>query len=506
MDLTTIFKAYDIRGTVPDQLDETAARRIGAAFARFAAADRIAVGRDCRESSPALAAALIDGITSQGVSVDDLGMITTDMVYYAAGSLDQPGAMITASHNPKGYNGIKLCLAGAAPVGADTGLDEVRQLAESELPAAAVAGETVEVDPLPGYLEHLLSIVDADAISALRVAADGGNGVAGVAVPAVYERIPPRLIGLYLEPDGAFPNHHPDPLRPENLRDLEELMRREHPDLGVAFDGDADRAFFIDDELRPLPGSTVTAIIARWFLAREPGAKIVHNLICSKAVPELIVRLGGEPVRTRVGHSYIKQVMKESGAAFGGEHSGHYYFRDNYRADSGILAMLVLLQVISEDGRKLSELRRDYEPYHQSGEINFNVPDKDAAIAAIGASFPDGATDELDGLTVDLGTEWFNVRPSNTEPVLRLNVEAPSEEGVARLVAAVETVLQPAGPGTDSLGLLPDGLLEIMQCPACGGELGEVADPPSLLCRECGLRYPVEDGIPVMLVEEATQT
>lgn len=506
MDLSNIFKAYDIRGMVPEQLDADRARCIGAAFARFTGTDRIAVGRDCRESSPGLAAALIDGIRSQGVSVDDLGMITTDMVYYAAGSMDQPGAMITASHNPKGYNGIKLCLAGAAPVGADTGLDTVKDLAEADLPAAQARGELVEVDPLPGYLDHVLAIVDPNLISPLRVVADGGNGVAGVAVPAVYDRIPPQLTGLYLEPDGAFPNHHPDPLRPENLRDLEDLMRREHPDLGVAFDGDADRAFFIDDELRPLPGSTVTGIIAAWFLAREPGAKIVHNLICSKAVPELVRRAGGEPVRTRVGHSYIKQVMKETGAVFGGEHSGHYYFRDNYRADSGILAMLVLLQVVSEDGRKLSELRRDYEPYDQSGEINFNVPDKEASIAAIAAAFPDASTDELDGLTVDLGHEWFNVRPSNTEPVLRLNVEAPSPQEVAKLVARVEAVLDLEEPAAESGGLLPEGLLEIMQCPSCAGELREVMAPPSLLCRGCGLRYPVEDGIPVMLIEEATQT
>lgn len=504
MDLNQIFKAYDIRGTVPDQLDEDTARKIGAAFARFVGTERIAVGRDCRESSPGLAEALIAGITAQGVAVDDLGMITTDMVYYAAGALDQPGAMITASHNPKGYNGIKLCLAGAAPVGVDTGLVEIQVSAEESLADAAVPGEVAKVDVLPGYIDHLLSIVDAERIGELRVVADGGNGVAGVAVPSAFERIPAHLTGLYLEPDGSFPNHHPDPLRPENLVDLEALMRSETPDLGVAFDGDADRAFFIDDKLRPLPGSTVTGIIASWFLESHPGSKIVHNLICSKAVPEVVRAAGGEPVRTRVGHSYIKQVMKESGAVFGGEHSGHYYFRDNYRADSGILAMLVLLQVLSEDGRPLSVLRRDYEPYAQSGEINFDVVDKEAAIEAVAAAYASAKLDRLDGLTVDLGQRWFNVRPSNTEPVLRLNVEAATQQEVDQLVGEVRSIF--VEPKQEHTGLLPEGLLDIMQCPSCAGTLTEVMDPPSLLCGGCGLRYPVEDGIPVMLIEEATQT
>ncbi len=501
MNLEQIFKAYDVRGTVPDQLDEEAARRIGAAFARFADSPRIAVGRDCRDSSPSLAAALIAGITSQGVDVDDLGLITTDMVYYAAGSLDQPGAMITASHNPKGYNGIKLCLAGAAPVGVDSGLVEIKQWAAEGLDPAEMEGAVTELDVLAGYVSHLLSIVDGDKIGELKVIADGGNGVAGVAVPSVFAQIPAVLTGLYLEPDGSFPNHHPDPLRPENLVDLEAKMRSQHCDLGVAFDGDADRAFFIDDQLQPLPGSTVTAIVATWFLAKHPGERIVHNLICSKAVPEAVRAAGGEPVRTRVGHSYIKQVMKETGAIFGGEHSGHYYFRDNYRADSGILTMLVLLQVLAEGGRPLSELRLEYEPYAQSGEINFDVEDKEAAIGAIAAAFS-GEMDRLDGLTIDLGDRWLNVRPSNTEPVLRLNVEAPDAQGVEELVSRVRSILmEPNHPG-----LLPVGLLEIMQCPACAGRLSEVEDPPSLLCEDCGLLYPVEDGIPVMLIDQATQT
>jgi phosphomannomutase len=436
-----IFKAYDIRGLVPEQLDEETARAIGAGFAAFTAAERIAVGRDCRISSPSLAAAFIDGAVSQGADVDDLGMITTDMVYFAAGAFDEPGAMITASHNPGEWNGIKLCRAGAAPVGADSGLEEVKRLA-NDVPPSTGTGRVRRRDVLDGYVDHLFSIVDVSRFSALRVAADGGNGMAGVAVPAVFQRLPADLIGLYLEPDGTFPNHHPDPLRPENLRDLEELMRRERPELGVAFDGDADRAFFVDDMLQPLPGSTVTAIAAKWFLAREPGSAVVHNLICSRAVPEVVRRAGGTPIRTRVGHSFIKAVMKESGAIFGGEHSGHYYFRDNYRADSGILAMLVLMQVMSEEGRPLSEIRSEFEPYAQSGEINLEVADQAAATEAVAAAFGDAEQDRLDGLTVSWSDRWFNLRPSNTEPVLRLNVEAPDAAGVSALVRQVEEIIE----------------------------------------------------------------
>jgi phosphomannomutase len=449
MHLDAIFKAYDIRGLVPEQLDEETAQRVGAAFAAFSGAKRIAVGRDCRLSSPALAAALVSGITGQGTAVDDLGMITTDMVYYAAGALDEPGAMVTASHNPQGWNGIKLCLAGAAPVGSGTGLEEVRRLTAEPPAAASGPGEARRVDVLEGYVDHLLSIVDPSHLAGLRVAADGGNGMAGVALPRVFERLPADLIGLYLEPDGRFPNHHPDPLRPENLRDLEAVMRRERPHLGVAFDGDADRAFFVDDALRPLPGSTVTAMVAKWFLRREPGARVVYNLICSRAVPEAIRAAGGVPVRTRVGHSFIKAVMKETGAVFGGEHSGHYYFRDNYRADSGILTMLVLMQVLAEDGRPLSQIRGEFEPYAQSGEVNFLVSDQAAATEAVAAAFADGEQDRVDGLTVAWGDRWFNLRPSNTEPVLRLNVEGPDPaavEDLAGLVGAV--VVEAAGAGT----------------------------------------------------------
>jgi phosphomannomutase len=444
MDLDLIFKAYDVRGTVPDQLDEEAARRIGIGFAGFAGADRIAVGRDCRVSSPALARALIEGITSQGVDVEVLGEITTDMVYFVSGAHDEPGVMITASHNPGEWNGLKFCLAGAAPVGEESGLVDVKRIAADPPGPVDAPGSVSEYDPRDRYVDHLFGIVDAGAFAPMRVAADGGNGMAGVVLSRVFDRIPTGLTGLYLQPDGTFPNHPADPLQEENLADLLDLMGRELFDVGVAFDGDADRAFFVDDRKVPLPGSTTTAIIARWFLSREPGATIVHNLICSRAVPEIILEAGGTPIRTRVGHSFIKQVMKETGALFGGEHSGHYYFRDNYRADSGILAMLVLLQVLSEDGRPLSELRTDSEPDAQSGEVNLDVADKRRSIEAVAEAFPDGEADRLDGLTLSWDDHWFNLRPSNTEPVLRLNVEAPDREAVAGLVAAVRRVAEEA--------------------------------------------------------------
>lgn len=442
MDLSAIFKAYDIRGLAPEQLGPQEARAIGIGFAEFAGTGAIAVGHDCRLTSPDLAEAVIEGITSRGTDVVYLGEITTDMLYYYSGAAGLPGLVITASHNPPEYNGMKLCLAGASPVGADTGLAEIQAIALDQPGDAVESGTVRNVDALAGYVDHLFSIVDVDRFRTMRVVADGGNGMAGIAVPRVFERTPIELIGLYLEPDGTFPNHPADPLRPENLMDLLALMEEERPHLGIAFDGDADRAFFVDDKGIALSGSTTTAIIADWFLRREPGAGVVHNLICSKAVPETVRAAGGVPIRTRVGHSYIKQVMKETGAVFGGEHSAHFYFRDNYRADSGILASLVLLQIMAEDGRPLSEIRADYEPYAQSGEINFRVEKKDEATAAVEVAFAHGAADRLDGLTVDLGDRWLNLRPSNTEPVLRLNVEAPTAQDVEAIVQSVSSILE----------------------------------------------------------------
>lgn len=441
MDLDAIFKAYDVRGLVPDQLDADAARSIGIGFAEFAGAPAIAVGSDVRASSPVLAAALIDGITSRGVDAIDIGQITTDALYFFSGAEDVPGVVITASHNPAEWNGMKFCLPGAAPVGEESGLASVKAVAAAPPSDRPEPGTVSARDILDAYVDHLFSIVDVGHFAELRVAVDAGNGMAGIALPSVFERIPATLDGLYLEPDGAFPNHPADPLQPQNLEDLLAHMARQPADLGVAFDGDADRAFFIDDLGDPLPGSTTTALIADWYLDRHPGASVVHNLICSKAVPETIEAAGGVAVRTRVGHSFIKQVMLETGAVFGGEHSGHYYFADNYRADSGILAMLVLLQVLSEAGEPLSQLRMRYEPYAASGEINYDVADRAAAIAAAEAGFPEGTPDHLDGLTVDLGDRWFNLRPSNTEPKLRLNAEAPDRGAVDDLVDRVANIV-----------------------------------------------------------------
>ena len=442
MDLDRIFKAYDIRGrTDTGELTPAIAREVGAAFARFAGSAQVAVGRDCRHSSPGIAGAFIEGVVTQGVDVLDLGEVATDVVYYVSGARSVAGAMVTASHNPPEYNGIKLCLPGAAPVGADTGLGDIEEAARAGVPAGESRGEVVAFDPLPGYVDHLLAIVDPAALAPLRVAVDGGNGMAGVVLDRVFDRIPPRLIGLYLEPDGDFPHHPADPIQPENLRDLQALMAREVPDLGVAFDGDADRAFFIDDAGDPVSGSTTTALIARWFLARRPGSAIVHNLITSRAVPETVRAHGGTPVRTRVGHSYIKAVMKETGAVFGGEHSGHYYFLDNFRADSGMLAMLVLLQVVSEAGKPLSELRREVEPYAASGEINLRVDDQQGALERVAQAFPEAEVDRLDGLTVSWEDRWFNLRPSNTEPLLRLNAEGPDAEAVDGLVGRVREIV-----------------------------------------------------------------
>ncbi len=441
MDLDAIFKAYDIRGRVPGELDADAARRIGGAFARFTGADRIAVGRDCRLSSPDLAAAFVDGATIAGVDVLELGEISTDMVYFVSGEEGLPGAMITASHNPKAWNGIKLCGPGAKPIGAESGLAEIKELAEAGVEPAAARGEVTAADYRDRFVDHLLDIVGGENIAALDVVVDGGNGMAGAVIPAVFERIPANLIGLYLPPDGTFPNHHPDPLQPENLEDLLAEMERTGAAVGVAFDGDADRAFFVDDRLQPLSGSTTTAIVAKWFLAREPGAAIVHNLITSRAVPETVRRYGGRPVRTRVGHSYIKKVMADEEAAFGGEHSGHYYFRENFRADSGILAMLVLLRALSEDGRPLSEMREEFEPYAQSGEINLAVDDQQGAMDRVAGAFDGAEPDWTDGLTLEWDDRWFNLRPSNTEPVLRLNVEGATAADVDRLVGEVREIV-----------------------------------------------------------------
>ena len=435
-DLDRIFKAYDVRGVVPDELDASIARRIGAAFAVWTNLPAILLGRDSRISSPELAAAITEGATSVGVNVVDLGLASTDLVYFASGSLDLPAVMLTASHNPKNYNGLKFCMPGARPVGEDSGLREIRAIVErGDVPPAATKGSVSQRDLLAPYTEHVLSFVDVAAMRPMTVAVDTANGMGGLVVPAVMARLPVTLHHLYAELDGTFPNHPADPLDPENQKDLKAEVLEHHADVGLAFDGDADRVFLVDEKAEDVSGSLLTALVARAMLRQEPGAKIVHNLICSWIVPESIRAEGGVPIRTRVGHSFIKQVMAETGAIFGGEHSGHYYFRNNYRADSGLIAAVVAMGELSSAGEPLSDVLAPFRKYFDSGEINSRVDDPKAKVEQIAAALADGRQDRLDGLTVEYPDWWFNVRPSNTEPLLRLNVEATTAELLARKTA-----------------------------------------------------------------------
>ena len=447
--LDSIFKAYDIRGTVPDQLDAELCRRIGAAFARFAESDRLLIAHDMRPSGPELAGAFAEGATGQGVDVVDLGLASTDLMYFAAGHLDAPGAMFTASHNPAQYNGIKLCLAGAKPVGQDTGLAKVKEWAAEGLePLGGRPGAMSHQDLLGVYADHVRSFVDRGLLAPRHIVADTANGMGGLVAPAVFEGLPFTVEYLFPELDGTFPNHPPDPIQRENLRDLQQAIRERGADVGLAFDGDADRVFLVDQDANPISGSLTTALVATGMLAKHPGATILYNLICSKAVPEIIAQHGGTPVRTRVGHSFIKQTMAETGAVFGGEHSGHYYFRDNYRADSGLVAALVVLEQLSVAGGTLSELVAPLDRYANSGEINAPVDDPVATIDRVAEAYADADQDRLDGLTVDAGSWWFNLRPSNTEPLLRLNLEAPTaEECEARTAEVVELIREVGGEG-----------------------------------------------------------
>ncbi|HET6185840.1 MAG TPA: phosphomannomutase/phosphoglucomutase [Trebonia sp.] len=436
-DLDKIFKAYDIRGVVPDELDEGVAEQVGAAFVRLTNAKSIVTLHDMRASSAPLAEALGRGAASQGADVIHGGLGSTDMVYYASGSLDIPGAMITASHNPARYNGIKLCKAGAKPVGIETGLAEIKAMVEDGVPAhGGEPGTTTSRDLLPGYAEYLKKLVDLSGIRPLKVVADAGNGMAGHTVPVVFEGLPLTLIALYFELDGTFPNHEANPIDPENLRDLQQAVKDNNADIGLAFDGDADRCFVVDERGEIVSPSVLAALIATRELAREPGATVIHNLITSRAVPELITEHGGTPVRTRVGHSFIKAKMAETNAVFGGEHSGHFYFRDFWFADSGMLAALHVLAALGHDSRPLSVMLQDFSRYAASGEINSEVADQAAATAKVKNIYserPGVTLDELDGLTIMGDDWWFNIRPSNTEPLLRLNVEAATPGQMAAI-------------------------------------------------------------------------
>ena len=430
-DYAKIFKAYDIRGIVPDELDESVAEAVGAAFVRLTAAPSVVTVHDMRTSSAPLAEAFAHGAASQGADVVSGGLGSTDMLYYASGTLGIPGAMITASHNPAKYNGIKLCREGARPVGEQTGLTELRAMAQRGVPASHPApGSITARDLLSGYAAHLKTLVDLSGIRPLKVAVDAGNGMAGYTVPKVFEELPIEIVPLYFELDGTFPNHEANPIDPKNVVDLQRAVVSSGADIGLAFDGDADRCFVVDERGELVSPSVLTALIAVAELAREPGATIIHNLITSRAVPEIVAEHGGVPVRTRVGHSFIKAEMAAAGAIFGGEHSGHFYFRDFWFADSGMLAALHVLAALGSQDGPLSPLLSAYARYCSSGEINSEVRDQQGATQRVREAFAgqDGVTtDELDGLTVSGAGWWFNLRPSNTEPLLRLNVEAPDE-------------------------------------------------------------------------------
>lgn len=441
-DLSQLVKAYDVRGVVPDQWDESLAGLFGAAFAEVTGAEAIVVGHDMRPSSPALSRAFARGAADRGVDVTEIGLCSTDQLYYASGALNLPGAMFTASHNPAQYNGIKMCRAGAAPVGQDTGLVQIRELVERWLESgapepAAEPGTLTSRETLDDYAAHLCSLVDLSSVRPLKVVVDAGNGMGGHTVPTVFAGLPLTLVPMYFELDGTFPNHEANPLDPANLVDLQKRVPAEGADLGIAFDGDADRCFVVDENGDPVSPSAITALVAVRELARNGGAgTVIHNLITSRTVPEVVNENGGTPVRTRVGHSFIKAEMARSGAIFGGEHSAHYYFKDFWNADTGMLAALHVLAALGGQDGPLSALVAQYDRYAGSGEINSTVADQTARLAAIRAAYEgrDGITlDDLDGLTVSAADWWFNVRPSNTEPLLRLNAEAKDEATMTKI-------------------------------------------------------------------------
>ncbi|WP_327253029.1 phosphomannomutase/phosphoglucomutase [Streptomyces sp. NBC_01244] len=443
-DLSNIVKAYDVRGVVPDEWDEHLAELFGAAFVEVTGARAIVIGHDMRPSSPALSGAFARGAAARGVDVTLIGLCSTDQLYYASGKLNLPGAMFTASHNPAQYNGIKLCRAGAAPVGQDTGLSTVRELAEKwsdegapAIPAGTVPGTVTEQDTLTGYADHLKGLVDLTAIRPLKVVVDAGNGMGGHTVPTVFTGLPLDVVPMYFELDGTFPNHEANPLDPKNIVDLQARVLAEGADLGIAFDGDADRCFIVDERGEGVSPSAITALVAARELARNGGTgTVIHNLITSWSVPEVVRENGGTPVRTRVGHSFIKEEMAKSGAIFGGEHSAHYYFKDFWNADTGMLAALHVLAALGGQDGPLSALVSSYDRYAGSGEINSTVADQAGRLAAVKETYGavEGVTlDELDGLTVTAADWWFNVRASNTEPLLRLNVEARDEPTLAKI-------------------------------------------------------------------------
>lgn len=425
-----IFKSYDIRGIVPAQLNTDVARLIGRAFRTELGGTKVAVGRDMRVHSDKLADALCKGLVDSGCSVINLGHISTDALYFAVGHLGLDGGiMVTASHNPPEYNGFKMCRKDAEPLSGKDGINRIQELISlGDLDEPIGGGTTEKKDILPAFAEHVLSFVDKSRIRAFKVVVDAGNGMAGVTVPLVFKHLPCKLVPMYFELDGNFPNHPANPIEPENLKDLQDRVQKEKADFGVAFDGDADRMFLVDEKGTPIGGDIVTLLVAKSLLARSPGATVLYNIICSRAVSEGIVTAGGRAVRTPVGHALIKPLMKKENAIFGGEHSGHFYFQKNWYADSGLIAMLVAMEVMSESDKPLSELVKSLDPYVRSGEINSKVTSIPKTLERIVAAFPDRMVDRMDGIAIQAEEWWFNVRASNTEPLLRLNVEAKLAE------------------------------------------------------------------------------
>jgi phosphomannomutase len=446
-----IFKSYDIRGIVPDQIYPEICNRLGGAFAALMSSEdpnlnRILVAHDMRPSADVLVPAFIEGILSRGIDVISLGLCSTDMLYYASGALDAPGAIFTASHNPAEYNGIKLCRSKAGPIGEGSGLNEIREHAiRDRSDIIQQKGKVVESNVLDDFVNHVLTFIDRESLSPLKVVVDTANGMGGLVVPPVFEHLPFQLDLMFGDLDGTFPNHPADPLNPQNLVDLQKRVKSTGADIGLAFDGDADRVFLVDEQGERLSGSTTTSIVAKNILEREPGASIIHNLICSRSVKDVIEAHGGTAIRSRVGHSFIKHLMAETDAAFGGEHSGHYYFRDNYRADSGLIAALIVLEEISSKQVPLSVIRTLYEKYASTGEVNFQVSDSRQVLDRIIHAYSEFDQDFLDGLTIKAQEWWFNLRPSNTEPLLRLNFEADDEailnEQLATLYGHLEDFL-----------------------------------------------------------------
>ncbi|UCE68075.1 MAG: phosphomannomutase/phosphoglucomutase [Candidatus Zixiibacteriota bacterium] len=436
----SIFKAYDVRGTYPDQLNDETAYAIGLGLATLLKPKCAVIGHDMRKSSDSLNSAVIKGLTEGGADVDDIGLVSTDGMYFAVGKYGYDcGIMITASHNPPEYNGMKICEKEAVPLSGDGKLAGVKDIiVNDKYEKAQKPGSIAKKRIISDYIDHILSFVDLSKIRPFKIAVDAGNGMAGMIIPEIFEKLPCELIPMYFELDGSFPNHPASPIEPENVADLKAKIAETGADLGAAFDGDADRVFLIDENCKTLGGDMVTALVTKALLKKNPGSTILYNLICSKAVPEVIESSGGKAVRTRVGHALIKPLMKKYNAIFGGEHSGHFYFRDNWYADSGLIALLVCLELISEAGLPLSEQVAAFDHYVRSGEINSKVDDIEGKLQEIEREFPDGKIDKLDGLTKEYDDRWFNVRPSNTEPLLRLNVEADDEK---RLTETIELVL-----------------------------------------------------------------